>query len=306
MAPEGPSNPALERSMADTSARSPRPRGRMAESRSDPASICPLTLGAVARRVETSGIVATETEHGRGTLTPEHAHAASTVGIVLEGARTVVLEDLELLCEPWTMIFLPPAERHRDRIGEDPTRVLRLEIPGDRMDAARRAAPIFDRPSVVGGATVGGIAKRLYSEFRSDDDYSGLALEGLLLDLLAQASRQNHEGTQAELPPWMVRARTLLKERFTESIGLSEIASEVGVHPVHLARTYREHHGETVGEALRKMRIEFAARRLSEGPEPLARIAEEAGFSDQSHFSRLFRQHTGMTPSQFRKASRGF
>lgn len=268
--------------------------------------MCPLTLGAVARRIETSGIVVTETEHGQGTLTPEHAHGAAAIGIVLEGRRVVLVDEVEFDCEPWTIIFIPSALRHRDRIGDQPTRVLRVEVPEERMEAMQRAAPILDRPTVVGGATVGGIAKRLYAEFRSDDDYSGLALEGLLLDLFAQASRQNHEGAKSELPPWMVRARTLLKERFTESIGLSEIASEVGVHPVHLARTFREHHGETVGEALRKLRIEFAARRLSEAPDPLSRIAEEAGFSDQSHFSRLFRQHTGMTPSQFRKASRGF
>jgi AraC family transcriptional regulator len=78
----------------------------------------------------------------------------------------------------------------------------------------------------------------------------------------------------------------------------------VGVHPVTLARAFRRAFGCTVGEYVRRLRIERAARQLADSDLSLAEIALGAGFSDQSHFSNLFRRHTGLSPFQFRRAIR--
>jgi AraC family transcriptional regulator len=78
------------------------------------------------------------------------------------------------------------------------------------------------------------------------------------------------------------------------------IADLVGVHPVHLASTFRQHYRCTIGEYVRHLRIEFACRMISSSEASLADIALAAGFFDQSHFSKAFKQLTGMTPSQFR------
>jgi AraC family transcriptional regulator len=85
---------------------------------------------------------------------------------------------------------------------------------------------------------------------------------------------------------------------------LSGLAQSVGVHPVTLARAFRRAFGCTVGEYVRNLRIERAALQLAETELPLAEIALAAGFSDQSHFSNLFRQHTGLSPSKFRRVAR--
>jgi AraC family transcriptional regulator len=77
------------------------------------------------------------------------------------------------------------------------------------------------------------------------------------------------------------------------------------VHPVTLARAFRRSFGCTVGEYLRRLRIERATEQLAGGDTPLAEIALAAGFADQSHFSNVFRRRTGMSPSAFRRAARG-
>jgi AraC family transcriptional regulator len=59
-----------------------------------------------------------------------------------------------------------------------------------------------------------------------------------------------------------------------------------------------------VGEYVRNLRIERATLQLAQTELSLAEIALAAGFSDQSHFSNLFRQRTGFSPSRFREASR--
>jgi AraC-like DNA-binding protein len=94
----------------------------------------------------------------------------------------------------------------------------------------------------------------------------------------------------------------LLRDRFAEPLTLDEIAGAVGVHPMHLTRVFRRHFRCTIGDMVRRLRIDFACRQLSSTDDALVEIALAAGFSDQSQFCRTFRRLTGMTPTGFRSA----
>lgn len=111
--------------------------------------------------------------------------------------------------------------------------------------------------------------------------------------------------TPVHPPSWLTQARELLHGRFNDSLNLVEIANTVGVHPTHLARTFKKHYRTTVGEYVRRLRLDWATRQLSETEDPIAEIALAAGFYDQSHFSHLFKLHTGFTPAEFRAYSSG-
>jgi AraC family transcriptional regulator len=102
-----------------------------------------------------------------------------------------------------------------------------------------------------------------------------------------------------------VRAREYLSAHFRESIGLSDVARAAGVHPVHLAQIFRRRYGQTVGECVREMRIEFATRALGDHEQSIGEIALSAGFADHSHFARTFKACTGATPSEYRRSLRG-
>ena len=93
-----------------------------------------------------------------------------------------------------------------------------------------------------------------------------------------------------------------MQDRYHETLTLSDVAGAVGVHPVHLACTFRRHYGCSLGDAVRRRRIEFAAGRLAVTADSLADIARAAGFADQSHFSNTFKKVMGMTPSVFRRS----
>jgi AraC family transcriptional regulator len=148
------------------------------------------------------------------------------------------------------------------------------------------------------------LAIRLYDEFRSTDELSPLAIEGLTLELLAECSRQSSRTRNCQQPRWLLRASDLVRARFCERLTLGAIAESVGVHPAHLARVFRRFHGCTLGDHVRKLRIEFACQRLTTSDIPLADIALAAGFSDQSHFSNTFRRHMGVPPAAFRRSAR--
>jgi AraC family transcriptional regulator len=134
-------------------------------------------------------------------------------------------------------------------------------------------------------------------KFREMDVDSLRELEHALLDGQAATS------TGRRFPKWLERVRDILEQRFAEPFKLSEMAAEAGVHPVHLAREFRKHYGTSVGEYLRKVRIEYACRELMDSNAAVANIAFAAGFADQSHFSRTFKRFCGTTPARYRASS---
>jgi AraC family transcriptional regulator len=134
------------------------------------------------------------------------------------------------------------------------------------------------------------------------DGVSPLAIEGLTLELLAESARNTSPVLDRRPPGWLISVCDMLHEQFSEPPPLGTIAEEAGVHPAHLARTFRQVHGCTLGDYVRKLRIEYACRCLTNPETPLAEIALAAGFSDQSHFSRTFKRQMGVPPGEFRKS----
>ena len=85
---------------------------------------------------------------------------------------------------------------------------------------------------------------------------------------------------------------------------MGEVARDAGVHPVHLARTFRRFFGCTPAEYLRSRRVEQAALLVRVTQRPLAEIALECGFFDQSHLTRAFARVLGVSPAAYRRRYR--
>jgi AraC family transcriptional regulator len=140
-------------------------------------------------------------------------------------------------------------------------------------------------------------ACRLYSEFRSADPVSDVAIESIALDVLVSAART---GTETDGGKWLPRVKEILQEQYAQRLPLREIADAVGVHETHLAKAFRHRYGCTVGDYVRDLRLEQARNDLERTKDSLAEIALRHGFCDQAHFSRSFRLAYGTTPSAYR------
>src|SRR5258708_38725638 len=144
----------------------------------------------------------------------------------------------------------------------------------------------------------------LYHELQQGDERPLASFEGILLEMLAEGAR--HAGNTspvAVIPRWLRIAREYLEANFLRPLSLAEIAGAAGVHRVHLSREFRRSFSTTVGEHLRRKRIEPACHLVSNTNLALAEIAMTCGFSDQSHFSATFRRQVGLTPARFRQMS---
>jgi AraC family transcriptional regulator len=101
-------------------------------------------------------------------------------------------------------------------------------------------------------------------------------------------------------PDWLDRAREMLDASLANGIRLDSIAAEVGVHRVHLSRTFARFFGCTVSEYIRRRRVQQACALLLHTPCTGSAIAAAVGFADESHMGRAFKEIVGRSPRQVR------
>jgi AraC family transcriptional regulator len=257
----------------------------------------------VVRTISVEGFSLREGRHAPGSSLAWHRHAGATICFVYSGAFAERFAGLTLDCTPGTVKITPADDPHSNRFGREETRGLLVEANATAVDRLGPHAHILNERASFRDAHLSLLGDRLLAELRAGDTAAPLAIEGLLLEVLAGAARAREIRTRGTAPRWVADARDLLHD--PNQVGsLSELAAAVGVHPVTLARGFRKTYGCSAGTYLRRLRIARAAQRLSETDHSLAEIALEAGFADQSHFSNVFRRETGVSPSAFRRSVR--
>lgn len=256
--------------------------------------------GDERRRRRLDGLLLTETAYRPGETLPVHEHERAYVCFVVRGEFEEREGSTTRACGPATVIYHPAGSAHADRFGDRSSRCFNLEMDDawvDRMAGGAGGPP--DAPRTFRARRANWIARHLYDELRARRSLGELAIEGLSLALLAEIL-EIPAGPIDPAPAWLDRAVEMLRASFPTDPGLSAIAEEVGVHPVHLARVFRRHHGCSMGEFVRRLRIERVTEALVETDLPIGRIAHRTGFADHSHLSRAFRRETGLAPSVYR------
>jgi AraC family transcriptional regulator len=261
-------------------------------------------LGRTISRRTVGLITVLEAAYSPGLRLPPHEHAAAFFDLVVAGACAEALGGQTRTRGRWTLAFHPAGEVHSSRWHGPEPRCFHVEIAPPLLDRLRLHSSGLDHPVQLPDGVPRWLATRLYHESRQGDELSPLVIEGLTLELLAECARRASRTPDSQPPRWLLAVRDLLQAKYCEHLTLDGVAASAGVHPAHLSRVFRRFHGCTVGEHVRRLRIEFARRRLLTSDAPLADIALEAGFADQSHFSNTFKRHTGVSPAAFRKAAR--
>ena len=262
------------------------------------------SYGKVLKSFDASGFIMSEVAYSARSGLSEHSHENAHFCFVLQGSYTEYHRKQEVVCEPFTLTFRPSGEIHEDRFHKPLVRVFTVEVPPRWMERLQQDAVHLSHSVNFTGGPVTRLSERLVREFRSMGTAAELIIEGLTLELLAEAARHSARSAEGTVPAWLRRTEELLRARFAENLTLEQIASEVGVHPVHLACAFRRRYRHTVGEYVRELRIEYACREIAKGETPLSIIALEAGFANQGHFSSTFKRLTGLTPSAYRNTSR--
>lgn len=144
------------------------------------------------------------------------------------------------------------------------------------------------------------LARRIYEESLCVDAFSPMVIDALMVELLVNFARRVNIPKRVA-PGWVQQIATAIRHDPSHPYKLEELSKLVGYHPVHIARTFREFTGKTVGEFVRSARLERAQTLLADHRLSIAEIAQMAGFADQSHLNRLFRRCFNLTPQEARR-----
>ncbi|WP_426491392.1 chromate resistance protein ChrB domain-containing protein [Hymenobacter sp. 102] len=128
--------------------------------------------------------------------------------------------------------------------------------------------------------------------------------EEQLLVQVYTAYLQRAKDRNAPPPAWTVQLRELIQDHLDTNLALrlTEVAETLQVNPTYLSREFARYFDDlSFGEYIRKMRIDKALQLLDTTTYPVGEIAYLTGFSDQSHFTRIFKQHTGQSPAAYRR-----
>jgi AraC family transcriptional regulator len=261
-----------------------------------------ITFGDQLISAQVAGFQLVETHHCPGTALSRHAHADASVNFVISGGLRETVGNLarrrEFTCGPGSVLYKPAAEYHANSYGARGTRCLIIQ-----------PSPACLQALVEGGFRVGEtlfpedprpshLMARIYAELRHADDVSQLAIEGYIVSFFSVLSCA---AMRPKKPTWLSDAKEYLTEHKLEKICLNDVASALGIAATELSRAFHRAYGLTPSEFVRKQRTCWAASQLADGKRALSDIGLSAGFVDQSHFSRTFRIHYGVTPQRYRE-----
>lgn len=228
---------------------------------------------------------------------PEHTHPNAHFVLVVRGTYITEARNRPGLCGAETLIFNPAGTTHRDRFRSERGCFFTINVAASvaSLVEARHASSLsLTSHEVIANALAA------HREFRTRTAFSEMILEGLGLELAGRLGALPVERDRGA-PRWLLRVRDSIDDRGTEKLTVALLAAEARVHPVHLARAFRQYFSCSPGEYLRRCRIERLREALRRSDLPLSDLALEAGFADQSHMTTAFRRATGVTPCEYRR-----
>ena len=256
--------------------------------------------GTTSQSLAANGLRLTEKAYSSHVTLPLHAHELPHFCFVLAGNYQENIAGRSFERRPAALVFYPPDVSHGEEHFSNGRHFL-VEIDLKGLDKVRDYGAGLCEPVLLEGDSSLWLAARMYREFTERDAFSALALESISTELLIAVSRRGTARAEQKPPAWLARVKEFLHQNFSQPPTLDDLASAAGVHPTHLARVFRQFERCTVGDYIRRIRIEYVRERILGSSEPLVEIALAAGFADQTHLSRSFKRVTGMTPTEFRR-----
>lgn len=125
--------------------------------------------------------------------------------------------------------------------------------------------------------------------------------EDLLLNVFNRFLKTK-TGSKSKTPAWAKELKEIIQDHIDTHLSLKELSKSLDINPSYLSREFSRHFEDlSFGEYIRKQRIEKAIELMQVPSFSLTEIAYLTGFSDQSHFTRIFKRQTGKNPSSYRK-----
>jgi AraC-like DNA-binding protein len=245
---------------------------------------------------------------GREVCYTRHAHEHFSIGAITVGRSTYVHEQSQFEVSAGTVVLMNPGDVHAcNPIDDQPWSYLMLYV---------ETAWLSDLQHQMGFSDDSMFRRFAHTHTEDADLFDGLKdLYDVLVDPQQDVLRKHSAAVeffsdvQLRLNPAdqplrepnfkLERAADFIRDHCTQMLKLEDICEAAQLSPSYLIRAFKQHYGMTPHAFLVNRRIQFARDQLRNG-KLIADVALEAGFADQAHFQRAFKQHLAATPGQYR------
>jgi AraC-like DNA-binding protein len=218
-------------------------------------------------------------------------------------------------------------EEYRLRPGDiafrPPNRKLWSDLSGGRFIQILQSRETYDKliPELVYGGTIRLEPQDVFRDplisqiaATAADEVEGGFADGILVDALntalaVQVIRRFVERSAIKLEPSnglsrerLQRVRDYIETHLDDRLTLTDLAEVACLSPYHFSRSFKQAVGIGPQRYVMRLRLERAKTLMRRTKQPLAAIAQETGFADQSHLTSFFRRETGLTPGRYRAA----
>jgi AraC family transcriptional regulator len=245
--------------------------------------------------------ILSEVTHREARVVVEHSHEWPYISLLLSGAYRETVGQKTIVFGPFTAVFHDRNLEHTDAIGDGGARFFLLELGPGWRETLEAAGPIPDHVHELHGEGASWPLLRLYHRFVSDE-LSDEVVEDAIFEIAGHLP--NADAVADSEPEWLRDVDAWLERHFREPYSLARVAREMHVNAAHLARTFVRFRHRTMGDFVSRLRVQDACRQLAEFEHTLEEVALSAGFSDQSHMTRVIRQVAGGTPGALRRSLR--
>jgi AraC-like DNA-binding protein len=140
-----------------------------------------------------------------------------------------------------------------------------------------------------------------WAKYLQKEKHGQQPFENLLLNVLSSFLRTKTKAKK-KIPGWAAELKEIIQDHIDTNLSLKEISKGLEINPSYISREFSKYFDDlSFGEYIRKLRIEKAIELMQSSRHTLTEIAYLTGFSDQSHFTRIFKIYSGQNPSAYRK-----
>ncbi|MFO7445700.1 MAG: AraC family transcriptional regulator [Ignavibacteriaceae bacterium] len=257
-------------------------------------------FGRHKKTIMLGGIILHESVYDPEVRVPWHYHENAYFFYTVKGNLVEADKKESFICTPGTVLFHHRQEPHYNKDLSEDSVFFHAEVNNNWLNKFGLTSLITTGNSRLENPQTRSAFNRIYRELKICDSTTQIAVEGLLLQVFADMVRYKNE-LRSSVPGWVNKVREILHDNNDKKMTLSLLSKEAGIHPVHLSRGFSKYFNSTFGDYLRKIKLDKSVGLLADSTLTLTQIAHQCGFSDQSHFIRLFKSVNGITPNQYRK-----
>lgn len=248
------------------------------------------------------GINCVEMDHQLPFQMDAHAHDDAHLAVVFSGIVECRYGSSVHMATPMTVAYTPPNCEHQSHY-LTPVRAFYVAVEPKALKTFGAAE--FIAPFEVARGPISKLAADIFSAYKTTDASDGCVREELVLEIFGRAAGFKSTAETLTAPAWLKQVKDFLHANPLACESVNNLASTVGVHPVHLMRTFKRFFGCSIGTYSRMLRVAEVCRRLkSDATVSVGEAAVEMGFPDQQYFANYFKKLTGLTPLNYLKAIR--